>query len=322
MTGLRSSISTQIGTIFGGSMARKSHQIVTVRSGDFSTTLQRLEKFWPEFCAEEYVEQAPIFILAAGWRSGSTLLQRMISGGTDALIWGEPYANSQLVDTMCQQFAAFDENWPRRDWFVVPDRANFTNSWVANLYPGPDRLKSAHRAFLMEMFAQTARGRKASGWGFKEVRLGIGHAQYLRWLFPNAKFLFLVRNPWDALASYKGIGMRSYQRWPDKPIFTPWSFGRMWRSLAPDFERNAQAVGALCVRFEDLSKDATVSKISEYLNFGIVSPRDLQRIGSTRNLRLTKLESVVLTAALTGCAGRLGYWGPADSLLDGSEQDQ
>ena len=39
------------------------------------------------------VTDDPIFVLAAGWRTGSTLLQRMIIEA-GALVWGEPYSQA------------------------------------------------------------------------------------------------------------------------------------------------------------------------------------------------------------------------------------
>lgn len=38
----------------------------------------------------------PVFILSAGWRSGSTLLHRMIMADEKVMIWGEPYAHSNI----------------------------------------------------------------------------------------------------------------------------------------------------------------------------------------------------------------------------------
>src|SRR5262245_32576620 len=34
---------------------------------------------------------APIFLLSSGWRSGSTLVQRLINSDSSVLMWGEPF---------------------------------------------------------------------------------------------------------------------------------------------------------------------------------------------------------------------------------------
>src|SRR6185312_12863121 len=47
---------------------------------------------------------SPIFLLSAGWRSGSTLLQRMImEKNHDILMWGEPFDHASIFDRMLDQ---------------------------------------------------------------------------------------------------------------------------------------------------------------------------------------------------------------------------
>ena len=79
-------------------------------------------------------------------------------------------------------------------------------------------------------------------WGVKEVRWDVEMASYLRWLFPDARFVFLVRNPFDAYRSYRQWDWYDnwpfhtwYDRWPSEPIDSPESFGSHWRRLAGGF---------------------------------------------------------------------------------------
>lgn len=41
--------------------------------------LLAIRRRWPELFDRDD-EEAPVFLLAAGWRSGSTMLQRMLTG--------------------------------------------------------------------------------------------------------------------------------------------------------------------------------------------------------------------------------------------------
>ena len=45
---------------------------------------------------------SPIFLFSAGWRSGSTLLQRLVMSDKQVLIWGEPYDECGPVQAMAQ----------------------------------------------------------------------------------------------------------------------------------------------------------------------------------------------------------------------------
>src|SRR5882757_9964150 len=49
-----------------------------------------------DFC-EGSDAQGPIFLLATGWRSGSTLLQRILVTDPKVLLWGEPLGEMALV---------------------------------------------------------------------------------------------------------------------------------------------------------------------------------------------------------------------------------
>lgn len=150
----------------------------------------------------------PVFILSAGWRSGSTLLQRMImEHNSDLVIWGEPFAHSQIWRGMTNQFRSFTEDWPPKEWFLSARKAGrLSDEWVANLYPDVARLLDAHRQFFNVLFGEQARAGGRSQWGMKEVRLTIEDAIYLRAIFPKCKLLFLYRNPRDAYLSYRKSG--------------------------------------------------------------------------------------------------------------------
>ena len=78
-------------------------------SVDLPARLQdTLDKISPE--ARRFEEQ-PVFIFSAGWRSGSTLLQRMIMEfNKNIIIWGEPFDHSNIHDNMVNQFRTLLHN--------------------------------------------------------------------------------------------------------------------------------------------------------------------------------------------------------------------
>jgi hypothetical protein len=104
------------------------------------------------------------------------------------------------------------------------------------------------------------------------VRLGVNDAQFLRWLYPKAKFLFVYRNPYDAYCSYRSVSNARdwYSRWPSAPAFTPAAFGRHWQRLALDFQKNADSVNGLIVKYEDLiSGKLEVTVLSDFCGIDI-----------------------------------------------------
>ncbi len=144
--------------------------------------LLAIERRWPNLAGQDD-EDSPVFILAAGWRSGSTLLQRLLS--ERCLIWGEPYGHAGLIPSLADPIRCFTDRWPEPHHFYRghPPEALAT-TFIANLYPGVSDLRRAHRGFFERLFAEPARAAGHDRWGLKEVRLDADHALYLRWLFP------------------------------------------------------------------------------------------------------------------------------------------
>ena len=85
--------------------------------------------------------ETPIFIFASGWRAGSTLLQRLVVSGGDALIWGEPWAFCDHVRTLARTLRPLREQDPPEEFFFdhIQDhsRTRWQEEWIANLYPEP-----------------------------------------------------------------------------------------------------------------------------------------------------------------------------------------
>ena len=153
---------------------------------------------------------SPIFLLSAGWRAGSTLLQRLIMSDPKVLLWGEPYDECGIIQAMSRTLKAFRSGWPPNDYYFSGSKPA-SGDWVANFFPVPACLQRGHRAFFETTFAEPAKLTGAERWGIKEVRLNVEHARYLRWVYPNARFLFLFRNPLDAYRSYCRYG-RNWKR--------------------------------------------------------------------------------------------------------------
>lgn len=281
---------------------------ITIQSG-----LSVIRARWPDLQSKN--KTAPVFIFSAGWRSGSTFLQRWIMTGGNVLVWGEPYERTELIRSMAAQLKAFTPSWPDDEYFSDDnDRLQeLSAKWVANLYPPLASLMDAHIACLENLFLEPARNRGKCGWGLKVVTLTVGHAQYLQWLFPNAKFLFLCRDPYDAYGSYRK--WRSwYKTWPAEPVFTPARYGALWRDLAADFLENHAQVGGLLLHYEKLHEPATRTRLENYLGFRLAEATSLARVGDTgatsrmqRRHWVPKLEAFLLRRQVEPVRRQLGY---------------
>lgn len=256
----------------------------------------------------------PIFILSAGWRSGSTMLQRLVLTSGEVLIWGEPYDHCDFTRHLADPLKAFTDDWPPESFIATTAKLKsdeaLSGKWVASLYPDPAHLLRAQRSFFETLYAEPAAAIGYSRWGFKEVRLSLDYAIYLKWLFPDARFLFLVRNPYNAYRSYR-IFRNWYDRWPNERVLSPAHFGRVWRSLADGFVSGHEKVGGLLIQYEDLIEGRfPIDRIADYLELDLSDDALGKRVSGRGRVQLEEVpafEQRHLARQVEPLASRLGY---------------
>jgi len=263
-------------------------------------------------------DEQPVFVLSAGWRSGSTLLQRMImENNRDLLLWGEPFARCNMHDGLVGQFRAFTSEWPPSAYFLpATGLKDPANAWVANLYPGVEDLLRAHRGFHRALFAEPAHRAGCKSWGLKEVRLTIDHASYLRALYPKCRIVLLYRNPYDAYLSYSRWNITVFRTWPDRFIATPYAFGRNWAELTGGYLQGHERIDALLIRYEDLDNPAAVERLQSYLGWPVPrssqmrlirEPDYSQAARKPQRKSLPAMERALLSLAVRSVARDAGY---------------
>ncbi len=279
----------------------------------FETGLAALRRRWPG--TDDDAGDAPVFILAAGWRSGSTLLQRMVLANRRTLVWGEPYAHSDMAGSLSRQIHAFSAAWPEDEWVAGGTGPDLSAQWTANLYPPAVDLVRAHRAFWLTLLGEPAARDGWKNWGLKETRWGVTEARYLKWLFPRSRFVFLYRNPYEAYGSYRRW-RDWYRHWPDRPVVTPRQFGRMWRKMVENFRDGYRSVDGFLVAYEALSDDGTVGQLGAHLGETLPSPHMLARLRGHDErdaAAASALEMARLEAAVHPVAAELGFAPPVSS---------
>lgn len=224
----------------------------------------------------------PVFIFATGWRSGSTLLQRLITASGEVLVWGEAGGGlncfqdaweryRQMLGPGDQRFAhGYGGNGADEFQRFQAVGATGVNSWIACMNPPEQNILTAMRQMLVELYGKPAAALGYNRWGIKEVQSGIETARFMKVLFPEAKFVFLVRNPLSSLLSIK---RRNWiDRADDKDPLR--FFASHWKHLAREFR---QADFGHLVRYEDLiSNRIVVQQLLAYLELNDISQNFIQ----------------------------------------------
>lgn len=289
------------------------HQKLQRRLPDLATAVTALGNRMAD--EAEPATDEPLFIFSAGWRSGSTLLQRLVVSTGSYFIWGEPYHQTDVVRRLAESLIPFGTGWPPPEYVYKGTEngngsgADLSGQWIANFYPPVDRLVDAHREFLRRLLAPPPEQSRAH-WGLKEVRLSAEYALYLRLLFPRARFVFLVRDPRAAYRSYRERPTW-FERWPRSQVRTPYAYGQVWRRLAESFLDYQEPLGAALIRYEDLvTGGETVDELERLLGAQVDRSVLVERVGSTSGEDRpgpSTLELRMLDRATQPVAARLGY---------------
>lgn len=217
------------------------------------------------------ISKNPIFIFSAGMRTGSTLLQRLITSSEQALIWGE---SGNGLNCLASSYHNYLDKLlsPNQDGYIEnvrgghgheqyenfrKDKNSGVHLFIANINPPPDDIKNTFLFFFESMYAKSAEHLGYKRWGVKDVYSGAKTAIFLRGLYPQAKFVFLVRHPHDTLLSLKRHDwMGSF----NDPFL---HHALIWKRLSSEFRT---LDFGLIVRYEDLiSNNNVINKLRDYL---------------------------------------------------------
>ena len=209
--------------------------------------------------------ERPIFILATGWRCGSTLLQRLLCSHPDIHIWGENRGICTALQQLHQQLERLE---PLSELAAAEFAARGANGWIAMLNPSSDRFLAGVAALLECYFGEAVREMGKSRWGFKEVRHGAETVRFLNRVFPDASFLLLVRDPRACLASARATAVPQQTKGLLAEVGEPGVFLEHWRAIASSFLDAPEARrSAMTLRYEDIvaEPDSFVGRLADFL---------------------------------------------------------
>ena len=215
---------------------------------------------------------APVFIFSASWRTGSTLLQRLLNTTDELLIWGEPQfliPARRMFDLATQSFS--EAQWMRDQAEEEP----LHQMWAPTICPDPAGIVPAFQGLFDQLYCHPSLAQGYVRWGFKEVRnFGIENAVFFRSIFPDAKIVFHYRHPFDAYASLKRTDFyKSFEDAPFQPV-------QIWAKNYAGFKsRLAADLDAFVISHEEVvsaipSQNPRLQQLFDYVDIEMTSTCD------------------------------------------------
>jgi len=227
--------------------------------------MNKFFKMFSKKANKDNITERPIFVFAASWRTGSTLMQRIINASKEAFIFGEP----ALVSNYRELYYKNKEYLERVAFNREKTDLNKRGQWIPVLNPSVENLKKSYNVLFKQLFSPKEIGLEIKRWGFKEVRSNAyENSKFLQELYPKAKFIYLIRNPYDMYVSLKGQ-KAIFDNFKDNDPYYP---VRVWRENVNFFldKDKIKEFDCLVIKYEDLinpnlSKEI-LQKICNFLN--------------------------------------------------------
>ena len=232
------------------------------------------------------VTERPIFVLASGWRTGSTLVQRLLCSHPDIHVWGENRGVILHLEQACNAIVNLQQV---AEQHLADFHKRGSNGWLAMMNPPHQRFQSGVRALLEAYYREPALAFGKSRWGFKEVRYEMSTARFLHGLYPRARFILLVRHPEDCLASARATRTLLLKKGLLAEIGGVKCFLDCWMRIAASFLEPWDDEVSLRIRYEDM----------------IAEPEEaIRRIGSLLDARPGEFDRSVFEVRRRGWLGR------------------
>jgi hypothetical protein len=267
----------------------------------------------------------PIFLFGAA-RTGTTLLQRLLNSYDDVMIWGE---HAGMLEPIADAFYRgwdsphlFRERLPLADVLADSRPEERFQAWLG--WYGRDDWTAAYRNLLERLFVPEGLPGKRH-WGFKEIRYMSRPEDrtldLLRLLFPESLFVFIVRNPYNALASTKRLAEGAHTLSELRDLCARWR----WRYEAYRRVFEADSSRSFWIVYEDLVQaKGDIHRLLGRLgkSLGERQQQVLEATGGrgssfrddefhARWKRLPATWLAVITASLGPLTGQLGYSPPS-----------
>jgi len=206
----------------------------------------------------------PILISSPTRRSGTTLIQRLLTSAPNTIIYGETCANDIMMLTNLYSYKAsyFESSKKWRNDQLKSVLKGEVNQWIPDLMPDVDNyLEALKTSFYstFQYFEDFAKEHDKTIWGTKLPEWNINNLQLVRTFFPGCKIIYIIRDLGDCLRSAKAVQMV-------QGIEESKRFCMLWRQNVDFALQNLTGAEVLHLNYKDLiySPVDTIKNIEEF----------------------------------------------------------
>jgi hypothetical protein len=221
----------------------------------------------------------PVFIFSAGPACGAKFVQELVSSSKEVLVWSAPAgALNHILEAMRLMdmslspgvigvLSGASKNKVQKKILKPEDDAR---PHVANMRFSVKHMQRSFQQLFSTLYGMPSSKFGFQTWGISDHTANRQTCDMLRLIFPDPKFIFVIRHPVDCLRQIKKASIRPRDHWGrllEEKSPVDW-FAANWARLADDFY---QMPNTFSIRYEDiLSGKLDIGAINEYLGTELV----------------------------------------------------
>lgn len=223
----------------------------------------------------------PVFIFSAGPACGVKLVQQLISSSHEVMVWTAPagalnhileairLTDMSLSPGVMGVLAGTSKGKVEKKLLKPNDDPK---PHVANMRFSVKHMQRSFQQLFSSLYGAPAAKFGFQSWGVADHTGNKQTCDMLRMIYPNARFVFVIRHPVDCLRAIKKIGLRPRDRWGrllEEKNAIDW-FAANWAAYADDFYGVPHVFN---IRYEHLvSGKLEIAALNTYLGTNLSAP--------------------------------------------------
>jgi hypothetical protein len=223
--------------------------------------------------------KTPVFIFSTGPACGSKFVQELVSSSKQVLVWSAPPgALNHILEAMRLMdmslspgvmgvLSGTNKSKVQKKILKPEDDAR---PHVANMRFSVKHMQRSFQQLFATLYAMPSSKFGFDTWGITDHTANRQTCDMLRMIYPDAKFVFVIRHPIDCLRQIKKISMRPRDHWGrllEEKSPLDW-FAANWARLADDFY---EMPNTFSIRYEDMvSGKLDIAALNQYLGAELV----------------------------------------------------